>query len=207
MEEILDELNDKQELLIRFARYFANARKPINPFVTELDVLKLTLKYSEGDTRKEVVIYFDKNKKKVADKIKALDFESKIIDIEVDKSYIPPGRKSTSLDLKVSSSRFEMISMIAFWILILALYFVHLPFFDRTLVVHSIISIVCINASLAIGVFFFGIYTEFPLNELLRWIVHVGLFGFLYGGRFIKIAYRFKEQNDASDDIGVYSSQ
>lgn len=145
----------------------------------------------------------------------ALATEAKsTLSMKVDKTYIPPGRKSLVLVLFENPSQSEYIFTALFWVALALLsqtqfwpeplirFLVDVLGTGESPILNTIFSLVCVNIGLTLSVLGMGIYAEFPWDCLWRWLVLTPFFGFMTAGRMIKIGYKRKFELDAMDDIG-----
>ncbi|KAJ3255087.1 hypothetical protein HK103_006630 [Boothiomyces macroporosus] len=224
--EILEEYNTKPNVLILFCRYFGNAKSAIGAVMSDIDATGCTMEYVErtdqGLQRKEIMVQFSGQRAQTANqihqKLKSLvkEAESGIrLNQEVDKTYIPPGRKSNELKLYEGPAQLEIVLIILWWSVLVILAFLPFPepinalfdqFIGRSNIQNTLIALVVVNSGLALTVGGLCVYAEFPLDILFKWITMTFIFGFLAVSKVVKIAYKRREQLDAADDIG-YSSK
>ncbi|KAJ3271861.1 hypothetical protein HDV01_006146 [Terramyces sp. JEL0728] len=224
--EILEEYNAKPNVLILFCRYFGNAKSAIGAVMSDIDSKGCTLEYVErtdqGLQRKEVTVQFGGQQAQTVNqlyqKLQSLVKEAEggmRLNQEVDKTYVPPGRKSNVLTLYEGPAQLEIILIVIWWTTLLVLAFVPFPeplnllfdqYIGRSSVVNTLIALCTVNVGLALTVGGLCVYAEFPLEIISKWIFMTLLFGFLAVSKVVKIAYKRREQLDAADDIG-YSSK
>ncbi|KAJ3324572.1 hypothetical protein HDV06_006476 [Boothiomyces sp. JEL0866] len=214
--EILEEYNTKPNVLILFCRYFGNAKSAIGAVMSDID------SKDQGLQRKEVMVQFSGQTAQTANqihqKLKSLvkEAESGIrLNQEVDKTYVPPGRKSNEVKLYEDPAQLEVILIAIWWSVLVIFAFAPFPepinnlfdlYIGRSNIFNTLIALVTVNIGLALTIGGLCAYAEFPLDILAKWILMTLIFGFLAVSKVVKIAYKRREQLDAADDIG-YSSK
>jgi hypothetical protein len=63
---------------------------------------------------------------------------------------------------------------------------------------NTIIAMGAVNVALSVAILGIGIYTDFPIHSLMKWVLLTLFFGFHSTRTMIKIAYKYKIQCESS---------
>jgi len=203
--------------VIQMLKYFANSKSELVE-ITDIYTDGVELTYNDGGVIKDIFIAFERKVKDLGlakkELMKLKREASSVLNMNVDKSYIPPGRETGEIILFTNPSLKTYLATTLFWAV---LYYISdlerlpttirmhiLTIFDQdpTAIMNIGISLVIINIGLSAVVLLMGLNAEFPLDILVKWIGLTLFFGFATAGPFVKLAYKRREKLDADDPIG-----
>ncbi|KAJ3031752.1 hypothetical protein HDV00_008140 [Rhizophlyctis rosea] len=213
-QELLEYMNNKKQDLVLMAEYYAKAKFAYQCKATEIDRTGFTIQYMdknmEGELQqKDVRVQFQTpatNKETAKERIIATTKEARqALGLEIDRTYVPPGRKGPKLFVWPNSTMMQVI--IFFWILCAVLAYVpKLPLRVELWRFNAggpeqfqwlLFSAVIMHLVESVAIIGMGIYTKFPPRILLKWWLLSIPFGIAALGPFVKTAAKRKFAEDA----------